>query len=538
MPLRWWHNNTNNTPCRSPNLPTIGLRPRIAILLLLPLAILAGLAQWVLQRDTECHLLALEQAEALGNFQRVRAAVDGQAQNLSGVLRSWSNWTALYDHAIKPDPTFRQEELTTDALVVAQFDWLLQTDSLGRITEQVEVPRSDGTSPITHELRGQLSRYQGYFSQAGPDLTCGFVSAGQQLSLVCHTAQRRSDGTGDYVGLVVIGRWIDPEMLVRLGQQTGQTIHLGIAAHSDDVRAVSGGQLFGEDDPGIERLDDRLVMRTPAYSLLGLPVGELRVESLRRDMTEANQRLAAARRLMVALVILSGVLLVVLLDQLVVKRLARLRHELAAVMAEGQWHGSVTPSGRDEIGELAGFFNQLLAVVRRQMGELHDLSTTDALTDLPNRRAFDQRLQHLLARHTRQGSSAALVVFDVDHFKRYNDALGHPAGDEALKAIARCLRSTTRRRLDMPARLGGEEFGVLLEDADTDEALGFAEAVRKAIEALAMPHPDHPDLPHISVSGGVATFRPADTPEALYQRADDALYAAKQAGRNRIMLAA
>lgn len=527
-------------------MPTIGLRPRIAILLLIPLALLAALAQWVLQRDTERHLLVLEQAEALGDFQRVRASVDGQAQNLAGVLLSWSNWTALYDHAVKPSPEFRRAELTPEALVVAQFDWLLQTDTFGRIIEQVEVPRGDGTSPITHELRAQLSRYQAYFAQVGPEPHCGFIRAGQQLSLLCHTAQRHSDGTGDYVGLVVIGRWIDPEMLVRLGHQTGQTIHLGIAAVAEEGRPISGNQLFADRDPTLERAGDRLVMRTTAYNLLGLPVGELRVESARRDMTEANERLAAARRLMVALVILTGVLLVLLLDQLVVKRLARLRHELATVVAEGQWQGSVTQSGRDEIGELAGFFNQLLAVVRRQVGELRDLSTTDALTDLPNRRAFDQRLHHLLARHARHGSAAALVVFDVDHFKRYNDALGHPAGDEALKAIAGCLRDTTRRRLDMPARIGGEEFGVLLEDAGPDEALASAEAVRRAVALLAIPHPDHPDQINpgatdetvtavtVSVSGGVATFRVGDTPEALYQRADEALYAAKQAGRDRI----
>lgn len=518
-------------------MPTIGLRLRIVFLLLLPLALLAALAQWVLQRDTERHLLVLEQTEAEGDFQRVRAAMDGQAQNISGVMRSWSNWSALYDHAVQPDPEFRQTELTPAALAVAQIDWLLLTDANGRITEQVEVPRGDGTSPIAHELGAQLARYQSYFESAGPEPHCGFIRAGMQLSLLCHTALRHSDGSGDFVGLVVVGRWIDPDMLVRLGRQTGQTLHLGIATSGLDARPVRPGQLFAEAEPAIERQGDRLVMRTTAHNLLGLPVGELRVESPRRDMTAANERLAAARRLMVALVVLSGVLLVLLLDQLVVKRLARLRRELATVMAEGQWHGSVTQSGRDEIGDLAGFFNQLLDVVRRQMGELRDLSTTDALTDLPNRRAFDQRLQHLLARQTRHGGIASLVVFDVDHFKRYNDALGHPAGDEALKAIATCLRTTTRRELDMPARIGGEEFGVLLEDAGADDAQAWAEAVRQAVEALAIPHPDHPDLPHMSVSGGVATFRAGDTPEALYRRADDALYAAKQAGRNRVVRA-
>lgn len=516
----------------------MGLRLRIAILLLLPLALLAAVAQWLLHRDMERHVAALEVAEATGDLRRVLVAFEGQAQNLSGVLRSWANWSDLYDHMVQPTQAFRTEELTPEALSVAQFDWLALHDVQGRFVDFVEVPRPDGSRPATAEIESQSRLYAAHFAGLDRRPGCGLVRAAQRLALMCFSPVHRSDGTGDYVGQILIGRWVDTDMLAKVVLQTGRNVQLLLRNPGDAVpQPPRSGPLFALDTPTIVQETERLLLSVPVSSLFGRTVGELRMEWPRRNMAEAAERLAGTQRVMVLLVLVSGALLVLLLDQLVVKRLARLRHELAQVMEEGDWHGSVTPSGRDEIGELAGFFNQLLDLVRRQMGELRNLSTTDALTGLPNRRAFDERLNYLLVRHARQTRAAALIVLDVDHFKPYNDALGHPAGDEALKAIARCLQTTVRRQLDMPARIGGEEFGVLLEDAGTDGALACAEGVRLAVEAAAIPHPNRPDLAHLSVSAGVATFRPGDTADALYQRADHALYASKQAGRNRVTLA-
>lgn len=517
----------------------MGLRLRIAILLLLPLAVLAALAQLLLQRDMGRNVAALEQAEATGDLRRVLVAFEGQAQNLSGVLRSWANWTDLYDHVRQPSSAFRAEELNTEALAVAQFDWLALQDAQGRFIDLVEVPRPDGSQPAKREVEAQSSSYATHFASVDRRPGCGLSRVAQQLALVCHSPMYRSDGTGEHVGIIIIGRWVDTNMLAQVVLQTGRNVQLLLRDPGSAPAQMprTGGPLFGVDKPTIAEEPDRLLLSVPVTSLFGRVVGELRMEWPRRDMVEAGERLVKTQRAMVLLVVVSGALLVLLLDQLVVKRLARLRHELAQVMDEGNWHGSVTQRGRDEIGELAGFFNQLLDLVRRQMGELRNLSTTDALTSLPNRRAFDERLNYLLVRHARQTRAAALIVLDVDHFKPYNDTLGHPAGDEALKAIARCLQTTVRRQLDMPARVGGEEFGVLLEDAGTEGALATAEAIRSAVQALAIPHPEGANLPYLSVSAGVATFRPGDTAEALYQRADTALYAAKQAGRNRVTLA-
>ena len=171
--------------------------------------------------------------------------------------------------------------------------------------------------------------------------------------------------------------------------------------------------------------------------------------------------------------------------------------------------------------------------------ELSRLSETDALTGLANRRHFDRRLADEVSRASRHGGSLALLMLDVDHFKRYNDRHGHPAGDACLARVAEVLRATARRPSDLVARFGGEEFAVLLPQHTPAEALALAERCVAALDAAALPHGDSPVAPHVTLSIGAAhvqapgsDFKPAE----LLRRADAALYLAKQAGRHRVVV--
>ena len=183
--------------------------------------------------------------------------------------------------------------------------------------------------------------------------------------------------------------------------------------------------------------------------------------------------------------------------------------------------------------------------LQRLNSELGRLSQTDALTGLANRRLFDQRLAEELARARRRGTPLALAIADVDHFKRYNDLHGHPAGDACLKQVAAVLRDTARRPSDLVARLGGEEFALLLPQDDAAAAAALAERCLAALDRAALPHGDSPVAPQVTVSIGVADLAalalappPAEgDASALLRAADRALYAAKQAGRHRVALA-
>jgi diguanylate cyclase (GGDEF)-like protein len=165
--------------------------------------------------------------------------------------------------------------------------------------------------------------------------------------------------------------------------------------------------------------------------------------------------------------------------------------------------------------------------------KLQELSVTDALTGLSNRRHFDRLLASEWSRAARRGSPFTVLMVDVDHFKRFNDRYGHLAGDDCLARIAGVLKSFTRRSGDVAARYGGEEFAIVYSDMPPDVAARMAESVRQGVEGLGIPHEDSP-FGRVTLSVGVATMAASrDTgAEAVLKRADEALYEAKASGRN------
>lgn len=169
--------------------------------------------------------------------------------------------------------------------------------------------------------------------------------------------------------------------------------------------------------------------------------------------------------------------------------------------------------------------------------EIERMAATDALTAIANRRHFERRLAEEVRRGARETLPVALLLIDIDHFKRVNDRFGHLQGDECLRQAAACIAGQLHRSGDLAARIGGEEFAVLLPGTDAAGAVRVAESIRAAFAA------DHARPFHaagaITVSIGAACVRPdgAAGAERLLQAADQALYRAKHAGRNRVILA-
>jgi diguanylate cyclase (GGDEF)-like protein len=171
-----------------------------------------------------------------------------------------------------------------------------------------------------------------------------------------------------------------------------------------------------------------------------------------------------------------------------------------------------------------------------QQRALEELLSTDALTGIANRRRLDAALAREWRRCARVGAPLSLLMIDVDHFKAFNDTYGHPAGDECLRKLARCLKKTIKRPADTPARYGGEELTAVLPDTLGEGAFLLADEFRTAVRDLAIPHSGS-DKGIVTVSIGVSTLDRGGgvaTCEDLVRRADEALYAAKEAGRDRV----
>ncbi|MDB5058301.1 MAG: Response regulator, contains domain, partial [Chloroflexi bacterium] len=171
---------------------------------------------------------------------------------------------------------------------------------------------------------------------------------------------------------------------------------------------------------------------------------------------------------------------------------------------------------------------------------LQHVSATDALTGVANRRQFDDVLDVEWARSARSQSSLAIILLDVDYFKRYNDTYGHQGGDACLKTVASILISCVLRHEDIVARYGGEEFAIILAGTELSGARIVANRIRARIESVEITHASSEVSNFVTVSAGVAATIPhkGDTPAGLIEAADKALYKAKQEGRNRVQTCA
>lgn len=196
---------------------------------------------------------------------------------------------------------------------------------------------------------------------------------------------------------------------------------------------------------------------------------------------------------------------------------------------------------------LAGFCSILFIIYinvlfyrrnKKFINKIEELTITDAMTTLHNRRYFDLVFDNLLKSQKRARQTLAFIVVDIDHFKQYNDTYGHQAGDEALKIVANCLKNSLRREGDFAFRLGGEEFGVLCTGLDDSQAFDFADGIRKKVEEEKIEHKKSTASKYITISMGLIVIKPGlvNSVNDVYRYADEALYRAKENGRNRVVV--
>ncbi|WNC71635.1 diguanylate cyclase [Thalassotalea psychrophila] len=232
-----------------------------------------------------------------------------------------------------------------------------------------------------------------------------------------------------------------------------------------------------------------------------------------------------------------------LIRQLFLKAIKNINNEITA-MANTK---SIAPiESQTKISEFQFFsteFNHLVNTVKDQQLQLEKLSTTDSLTQVPNRLAFEQHFAKEWAHLHRNNIPFAIVMCDIDYFKKYNDSLGHLQGDEALKQVAKALAMSSRRINDIVARYGGEEFVILFGGIDFSGLQMKLNEIIESINALNIAHPDSDIAPHITLSLGATLMTPVrninEKPNLIRAMsiADNALYLAKSKGRNRAEIA-
>ncbi len=331
-----------------------------------------------------------------------------------------------------------------------------------------------------------------------------------------------------------------------------------VVAHSDpeQFNTVLNDEFLNEairsDSPIWKIEGDALRVAAPARSAL-----RWATVAARYSLKEAEAAAERMRRLWTGIAfivfIAMGLVLYVGLERMVTRPIRTLQQSVRRI-GEGALHSRVPPLRARELADLSEMVNRMAASLEAERAnlertvadrtrelsdansKLQQLSVTDGLTGVFNHRRFHEALQTEFLRAGRTNRPVSVVMVDVDFFKKVNDALGHPAGDTLLREIAAALGQGLRAT-DMLARYGGEEFALLLPETSKTEAIQVGERVRAAVEERC--NRESTKWPQrISVSVGVATF-PEDgaTADATLHAADQALYAAKRTGRNRVVAA-
>jgi len=191
----------------------------------------------------------------------------------------------------------------------------------------------------------------------------------------------------------------------------------------------------------------------------------------------------------------------------------------------------------DFMGDFAASFNSMVEQLEAANEELTLLASQDSLTQVANRRVFDNHLSREWERAARNKTTIAMILCDNDYFKQYNDTYGHQAGDACLRKVAGVMKGAVRRPVDLVVRYGGEEFALVLPETDADGAGHLAQSILEAVRNLKIPHSSSKAASYITVSCGVSSALPGkQSPGILIGTADEALYEAKAKGRNMVVV--
>ena len=510
----------------------MGLREKLVALFFIGFASTCSLGIAILVRNLGADFAALERNEALRLNDQLVRNFKAELEHLNELNTDWADWGGMYTFAQTLSPQFAADEVGAGALASAKLSFVAIFDNDRRRTflraaaDLVDQESNKGLSMT-------LAAMQRLYETQGTTKTCSLHGADGEIFLLCWQNIRRSDGSGEPHGTLLMGRLLDEHILRRMRNQSA----LDFAIENALPQAIPGGPGAAGGTLSTDSLviggADKHMLTGRMLDASGQPVFlfHLRLPS---DI-ERSGRQITWRVILVVMIgaLFSGVVLMLGVQYFLVRRLQLMERQLRNVGASGGWPEQIaTPPGGDEIATLGATINRMLRVLREQGQALELLSLTDPLTRLANRRAFDRGLGTAMSLSQRSVVPLSLLVLDVDHFKAYNDLYGHPAGDCVLVAIGQILRDAASRPADLAARIGGEEFAILLPNTTPVGAIRVATRIHAALAAQAIAHAGSPVSDRVTVSVGVTQALQDETTDEFVTRADRATYGAKNAGRN------
>lgn len=487
-------------------------------------------------------LVVLPRLEEIGDqadrkdLRRALLAIDAKKLQLAALVYTSAVADPTYEYFERRSPDFIDENFPVDTLATFSIDLIALFDRDNQPLDQrlmVAANASARSLPLA-DIQPHLINLDKVRPHA-PIFDSGLMSTSLGPQLYAIASVMRTDGNSEARGSLLLGIALDKEFMHDI-EETSQ-LELSLepldGAEPETVHNIAPEQISRDQHDRMTWFLTDNDARPIAKLVLTLP-------------PRHNDDKLWALPLLFAFIVAAagGIVMLSAFHQLLIKPIRRVGEHLQNVRMHADYNLRLNSRLGNEIGDLSRHIDSLVTQVQKQQDqlqaqslEMQRLSYNDGLTGLANRRRFDQALALSWALAQRNQTSVALIMCDVDYFKPYNDHYGHLRGDDALRKVGAVIKRVVTRQSDLAARYGGEEFAILLPDTDENGAFEIAERVRKELHELAIPHAASMIDDMLTVSLGIAAIVPGvqQQPRQLVQRADEALYAAKAAGRNRIM---
>ena len=517
----------------------MGLRGKIIGLFFICFGLMAFLAMTILRNNLAEGFLAIEHKQAADQMQQLTRSLNNELERLNQVAYDWAAWDDVYNYVRHPTPEFAQHQFAPSAFKEIDIRLFVVLDGQGKSIFSEAINLTTGQAESAAIFDGTVDNIKkiARLNTAISEKTCGIDLTTAGPILVCWKPIRKSDLSGEPDGTVVIGRMLSKALLDRIRQQSNIEFDLTPLPVHDAANTVAPASTTSDiETANIEFSHSEAgVLSGQLSNIVGQPVLQVRLQ-FPNDVSRRGEELTwKVVRVLMLVTILAGLALLASVHFLIIRRLRKMDMDLSSIWRNGRWAGRLeAPSYKDELNDLSHSINRMLALIRKQVVMLESIALTDPLTQIANRRAFDERIEVEMSLHKRNQTPLSLLIVDVDFFKRYNDLYGHPAGDDILKALGHLLSVIACRPSDLPARIGGEEFAVILPATNLEGATHVAELLASKLAELKLAHEDSPIAGLITLCIGVTTAAPDEEISAFVQRADKAMYNAKQTGRNKI----
>lgn len=488
--------------------------------------------------------IRLEGQEAQQNIQRINNAIAQEIRTLDTTNLDWANWDDTIVFIETADEGFLKSNLIGNIVEDLNLHYLQF------LTLDAENRWQGSTANLTKADITELDRLiQLTAEDSLLDFNArkGLVSLAGRPFILSLRPVLTSTGKGPNRGLVVMGKFVDIDALQ---EQTKVIFSLSSLSKKQSEAMLSGilaeiktGNLY----PIRKTNQHKFAMHALLKDINGKEAFILHT-TYPRVITNQGLRLVNNAMFFSTIGALALLILYLfLLSRVILNPIHSLTIHVRKIIQSQDYSKKIGMGRKDDIGLLATAFDQLLAKIQVQTNalitankQLEDMTLTDPLTEIANRRKLDIFLAEEWIRLSRQQEPMTLIMADIDHFKLYNDSYGHDKGDTCLKRVARILAACCHRPADLVSRFGGEEFVILLPDTDSKGGQRVASNMCQALIAEQIEHKASLTAPFVTMSLGVATITPNDKQDGdtLLKAADDALYNAKNQGRNQVSVAA